>query len=255
MSPADAPWRVVGASVPGPSHVVRGRDGQDAFHVVHAGPDEDPWTVLAVADGLGSRELGGVAARLAVHVAAAHAAKAVGPGRDALRRAVAGACVAAHAAVDRLPVPDGDAGCTLQVVILAGARIACGTVGDGAIVHLTDDGTLLMPVGPDPRGAGLANTTAALQQGRPCPVPRVVVISDSTARAVGVSTDGLTDVSVVAGDDGPRVAARSVLDTLVRRTAAGGDPVELCRYLAGDHELHRRTGDDLSLVVAWRDDA
>ncbi len=249
-------WSTVGISVPGAAHVADGNDGQDAFCCSLIPAVTGEGVVMALADGLGSRAFSGAAARLAAH-AAIHALRAAAPlptdiaslqkyARDAVR--------AAHDAVDFLASmgTDGAPGCTLLLALVLDDALVCAAVGDGAIVHVTQDDRLLMPYGPDPAAAGLADQVTPLSAGGPRCEPLVLGIANASVRAVGLSSDGLANVSVVATEAGPVIAPQSALDTLVRHVAGGGSARSIRDYVATDGLLRSRTADDLSLVVAAR---
>jgi hypothetical protein len=250
-------WTTVGLSVPGAGHVAEGRDGDDAFAARRVCSVSTEGVALCLADGVGARAFSGAAARLAVHAAVAELQRAEPLPDDhaGLQQRAREALGAAQRAIDLLaPIATADqpAGCTFLLAIAVGDLLVCVGVGDGAVVHVTVDGDVLMPLGPDPHGGEPANVVAALSVDRPCPEPQLLVIVDAGVKAVGLCSDGLASISVVGSPSGPVIAAGSALDVLVRHVADGGEARSLRDYVATDAELRARTADDLSLVVAAR---
>lgn len=144
-SEPSGPWRVVGASVCGLSHERLGRPCQDA----HCWRLVSPGDVLvaAVADSVGSAELGEVgaeiAARTAVGAVCRDLADGVLPGEEGfwaarLKAAVAEALDAVNHEAAQRAVPPRALASTLILVVASPQGAAAAQVGDGAAVVAHD---------------------------------------------------------------------------------------------------------------------
>ena len=157
-------WQVIGTSVIGTSHTVSGKPCQDSHGFQNLPGDI---MILAVADGLGTAEKSDTGSRLAVDTALATLAGALGnspPTADETRAALENAFLTARASLESRADADGlalrDLGTTLICVVLTPDWIACGQIGDGAVVALQPDDTQVTVSSPQ-RGE-YANETVPL---------------------------------------------------------------------------------------------
>ncbi len=168
LSPAGSGWTLAGASAIGGSHRREGKLREDAFRCEH----DHGWSVIAVADGAGSRRLSRFGARVATDYAVPALVRGLagvslaGPADEAsinadLMHALEGAFLAARAAVEDAAKQDReplcDYGCTLVLLAHhaseAGDTIVAAQIGDGAVVAVTagtsSDAKITLVVSPD----------------------------------------------------------------------------------------------------------
>ncbi|MEW2574995.1 PP2C family serine/threonine-protein phosphatase [Streptomyces syringium] len=282
---AAATWRVHGLSVRGYRHVQQGLPCQDAWGQVCAGPPGARITVLAVADGAGSRprseEGAHLAIRLATSVFGRHLASFAttpgepgepgGPGepnegdtlarlqRDAFQEVV-------DTFLDDTRDLAGDRGgpadfaTTLTVLALGPGWVGHTSLGDGfAVLRAGEtDGAPQFHLLPQPEPPGeYGNETTFLSSPDAASRVRIDCVRDDGVDGVLLSTDGLAQAALSTADrlGGPvpnRSFATSVLRALDR---PGPDPqadADDLGALLRSHRLTALNADDKTLVRAVR---
>ena len=219
------PWRLLGASVVGAGHEVRG-DGCDDAHAVASRLDRS--LVIAVADGAGSAPRGGEGARLAVEVALACDDDPVA------------AVEAAAAAVD------ADMATTLAVVHVGVDVVRVAQVGDGAVVLRR--GTELEVVGPVEREE-FVNETVFLTSTTWRDHLRVDEVPADGVDGVAVLTDGLQLLAFELPSGQPH---RPFFAPLYDFAASDESTTDELSAFLGSERVCARTDDDKTLVLAVR---
>ncbi|WFB10651.1 protein phosphatase 2C domain-containing protein [Streptomyces sp. LX-29] len=256
-------WRTHGLSVAGYRHRRDGIPCQDAWQQVVAGPAEAPVTVLAVADGAGSRLRSDEGSKLAVALAmdafARWASRPCPPGEAVhalLRHAYD---EVADAFLYQTGDQADDFATTLAVLVLAPEWIGHLSVGDGfAIVRAgAVDGRAQFHLLPQAAAASeYSNETVFLTSPGAERWVRTVCVRDAGVDGALLSTDGLAQAALSRPDGGcqtPNASfAAAVLGSLDR---PGPDPVrdeeELAALLRSDR-LSALNADDKTLVRAVR---
>jgi Protein phosphatase 2C len=234
-----AAWRLLGGSVPGSLHRRQGRGCDDAFgwHV------DDAVVVAATADGAGSRP-GTSAFGAFTAVQAALAAAHDDPAVDHVFQA---ALSAVEAAADGLSVAPDLLATTLSVVVIAGARVAVGQVGDGIAVHGAGDAVEAVAVGE--RREHVNETVFLTTPGALAEHLRTFTTSADAVDALALTTDGLRYQVL---DDIPATRPFAPFFqaawAYARRTDA--TPHAVTAFL---DEIDDQSGDDKTLVLAVRD--
>lgn len=139
---------IVGVSEIGPLHLQKDLPCQDACAFESLPPD---FTVIAVADGLGSAAKSDLGARTAVE-AAVHGGKVLAVSQPSEGRGlpeVTKRCIlAARSALEEKATYEQcqlrDLACTIIVVMAQGNTVCVGHIGDGAVVVKTTDGLRLL---------------------------------------------------------------------------------------------------------------
>ena len=238
-----AGWRVFGESVVGVAHERVGDECEDHHRI---GCTADGKLVVAVADGAGSAECGGLGAATAVEGALAAAAASSMSCRETVRASM----VAARAAVERAATGSRlDRFATTLILLVAdSAGFAIGQVGDGFAVAVDPSGLALGFSTPQ-RGE-FANDTAFLTGAAPHEIERVDEWSGPVA-GVAVLSDGLQRLALqlpAATPHGP------FFDRIFRLRELADDAIaaQLSGFLRSSR-VRERTVDDLTLVVGWRE--
>lgn len=247
-------WRVVAASVRGPSHEATCQPCQDAHH----------WALLpkgvmvaAAGDGAGSAAQGEVGAALATRTAVEtlRTRGALPPwseeAAELWRGLLTDALHAARRAVDAEAaargVPARDLATTLLLVVATPDLVAVAQVGDGAVVAGDRDGNIIGLTVPQ-RGEYLNETTFLTS---PHALETVQVTVRRTAVAhVAVLSDGLQMLALKMPDGTPHAP---FFAPLFRFGTAVGDETEAqAQFLAFlcAPRLRARAEDDLTLLVA-----
>ena len=234
-------WKVIGASVPGSSHIAAGTGCEDAADwAVRAGV-----TCLAVADGAGSRPLAHEGARAAVARVLSRVDVPVGDPADWL----ADALDDARAALEELAKSSGtdvdQYATTLAVAVLTAEAVGIAQIGD--TIAVVGQGGEFQAVDPAPRFE-YANETVFLTAPGAVATARIVVHPADGVDEVFLSTDGLrlkiTDDLALGTPYQPFFAD---VAAYVRSPAA--DPDAIREFLLN---LDDQTGDDKTLVAAVR---
>lgn len=260
---AGARWRVHGVSVEGYRHRRSGTPCQDAWLSRDFGPPEAPVTVLAVADGAGSRSRSDEGSALAVRLAAAGFAR-----RAAERpRTASGVRAALHEAfLDvrheflRRTGPDAkEFATTLTVVVLAPEWIGHLSVGDGFVVLRAGaaDGVPQFHLLPQPDAASeYSNETVFLTSAEAERSVRTACVRDPGVDGVLLSTDGLAQLALSWVDGRPQQPKPSFVAAMLRSLDnPGDDPDEDERALAvllRSDQLTAVNADDKTLLRAVR---
>lgn len=247
--PAPLGWRVVAASVEGTSHQQDGRPCQDAhaFRVL-----DDGVVVLVVADGAGSAARAEVGACTAVAVVVDTVADILAvrtpTSDDGWRQLVAGALVAARIALEAEAIDDDVAALatTLAVTVVTPEALACGQVGDAAVV--VSRAGVLATVGQPPSGEYL-NETTFVTSSRWADEARIDVSDADGIDGVAILSDGL---QLLALDLAQRAPHPPFFEPLYRFAASDdASDDELAAFLASER-VCARTDDDKTLVLAVR---
>ena len=248
-------WRCIGASVMGVSHQRNATPCQDMFGHCHLPTGE---LVVAVADGSGSAPLAKEGAQIVVEGALAAVTDRWACYRPGSRKAwsdlirqvfqAAQQGVFYHAAKANQP-PRAYAA-TLLVAIISQDLVACGLVGDCAIVVATDEGAL-QSLCKTQRGP-YANTTYFATH-HDLKQQLDVQIWEGAAQHVALLTDGLLNLALNIDQNRPYAPFFAPLFGFV---AAIGDGIEdeatavqaLTTFLDSDR-VNQRTHDDKTLVL------
>lgn len=270
-------WRTHGISVEGYRHRRDGLPCQDAWHQESAGRPDARVTVLAVADGAGSRPHSDRGAQLAVRLATGYFVKraaavrlfAGGPGSSAEHGRAAHAMLAETFADVRdafLARTRGEGGggsddfaTTLTVVVLAPDWIGHVSVGDGFVIVRAgaDDGKRLFHLLPQPAPVSeYSNETVFLtSRGAPERI-RTECVLDPEVDGVLLSTDGLAQAAISWFGGHPVEPNASFANAVFRSLdTPGPDPDEDDAALAGllrSDRLSRLNADDKTLLRAVR---
>lgn len=290
-------WRIHGLSVEGYRHLRSGMPCQDAWHYTvtdpsgtaasgtgpsgaagHAGaaghvgsaahrgasaPRGGPLTVLAVADGAGSRPSSDKGAELAVRLAtthfARHAAAAVGfESADAVHALLLDAFRTVRAEfLRRTGDAADDYATTLTVVVLAPTWLGHLSVGDGFVVLRagTEDGERqfhLLPQADAP--SEYSNETVFLTTSNAADWVRTACVRDYAIDGVLLSTDGLAQIALSWADGRPLEPNTSFASAVLRSLDAPGadsaeDDAALAELLRSDR-LTAINADDKTLLRA-----
>jgi hypothetical protein len=218
-------WRLLGASVVGAGHEVRGAGCDDAHAV--ASTRDGALLLIAVADGAGSAARGGDGARVAVQTALEH-----GDPADAFEAAAAAL--------------EADMATTLTVVHVGADTVTVAQVGDGAVVLRRGD--VLEVVGPVEREEFL-NETVFLTSTSWRDHLRVDVVPADGVDAVAVLTDGLQLLAFELPSGRPH---DPFFTPLYSYAAADDSTVEELSAFLASERVCARTDDDKTLVLAVR---
>lgn len=236
---APAAWRLLGGTVPGSLHRRQGRGGDDAFgwHV------DDALVVAVTADGAGSRA-GTSAYGAFTAVAAVLAAAGQEPEVEWLFEA---ALSAVEEAADGLGVAPDLLATTLSVVVVAGACVAVGQVGDGIAVHGAGDAVEAVAVGE--RSEHVNETVFLTTPGALSDHLRTFCTSADAVDALALTTDGLR-YQVLDDVQAGRPFAPFFQAAWAYARRADATPDAVTAFL---DEIEDQSGDDKTLVLAVRD--
>ncbi|MFC1410713.1 PP2C family serine/threonine-protein phosphatase [Streptacidiphilus sp. N1-12] len=260
-------WRIHGVSVEGYRHRRSGIPCQDAHLYTVSGPPRSSVTVLAVADGAGSRPRSDEGSVLAVELAvdrfADRAAGRAG-GRPRTGAEVQAALREAFHDVRteflRRTGQDADQfATTLTVVVLTPTWIGHVSVGDGfAVLRAgTVDGVPQFHLLPQPAAVSeYSNETVFLTSADAERRLSTACVTDPGVDGVLLSTDGLAQVALSWTDGQPRRPKESFVAAVLRTLdRPGADPEEDHRALAELLRSDRLTAvnaDDKTLLRAVR---
>lgn len=268
------PWRIVSASVSGPSHDARGITNQDAFDTAVL-PAHG--RAFAVADGAGSRSHSAHGARLAVESAMeaaadvfdGHAAQPLSWWAESATSDFARACLTGyHRRLDatinasqdmsrdsagHLSLADEYA-TTLLAVVSCPPYLCYASIGDCFLVVDRAPGGPRLVV-PPPLGGTAMNETTFLTSPLAETDVRYGVIVDDAICGIALCSDGLYEGLLDAKPDGngvPRPLASAAFRAYFTFFADPDvDASELERKLAGA-EFAATSGDDKTIVLAVR---
>ncbi|WP_151479458.1 PP2C family serine/threonine-protein phosphatase [Streptomyces albicerus] len=252
-----ATWRVHGLSVEGYRHRQSGVPCQDAWGQAVS----DAVTVLAVADGAGSRSRSDEGSRLAVDLATEHfarrAAEPCPPGEAACTLLADAFRAVCKEFLHRTGGEAYDFATTLTVVVLTPAWLGHLSVGDGFVVLRAGrgrDGERLFHLLPQPAAVSeYSNETVFLTSpGAEDRVSTACVLDDGVD-GVLLSTDGLAQAALGGRPPVPNASFTSAV--LRSLDIPGADPEEdeddLAALLRSDR-LTALNGDDKTLLRAVR---
>ncbi|MFI9100086.1 PP2C family serine/threonine-protein phosphatase [Streptomyces fildesensis] len=258
-----AQWRVRGVSVEGYRHRRTGTPCQDAWLYTVSGPPEDSVTVLAVADGAGSRarsdEGSALAVRLAVECFTRRSAE-VPPTASGVRAALREAFLDVREEfLRRTGDESNDFATTLTVAVLTPRWIGYLSVGDGFVVLRagTVDGVRQFHLLPQPAAASeYSNETVFLTSTDAERWVRTACVRDPEVDGVLLSTDGLAQIALTWVDGQPQQPRASFVAAMLRTLdSPGADPDEddeaLAVLLRSD-KLTAVNADDKTLLRAVR---
>jgi hypothetical protein len=242
---AAAAWRVLGGSVTGSVHRRQGRGCDDAFgwHV------DDAVVVAVTADGAGSRP-GTSAFGAFTAVRAVLAAAERHEVRDAdgvVERLFHAALAAVDDAAYGLGVAPDLLATTLSIVVITGALVAVGQIGDGIAVHRSGDTIEAVAVGERPEHVN--ETVFLTTPGALAEHLRTFSTAADAVDALALTTDGLRyQVLDDVAANRPFAPFFRAAWAYARRTDATADAVT-----AFLDEVDDQSGDDKTLVLAVRD--
>jgi serine/threonine protein phosphatase PrpC len=237
-----AGWRLLGGSVTGSLHRRQGRGCDDAFgwHV------DEAVVVAATADGAGSRP-GTSAFGAFTAVQAVLAAGAARPEVCDIEQLFEAALSAVEDAAHGLGVVPDLLATTLSVLVIAGARVSVGQVGDGIAVHGAGDAVEAVAVGDRPEHVNetvFLTTSGALSQHL-----RTFSVESDAVDALALTTDGLRyQVLDDIPAHRPFAPFFQAAWEYARRADATAEAVT-----AFLDEVEDQSGDDKTLVLAVRD--
>lgn len=256
-------WKVAHGSVTGTRHQASNQECQD-FTCFLLMPKLAPDTIVAaVADGLGSAELGGHGAQLAAETAVTQASGLLWddgdrpPKPERLESILNSSVLEARMTLEdngkQLKTPLQSLSTTLLITIHTGGVIATAQVGDGACVISTEEGEYRTLAKPQ-RGE-YANETTALTSRRALQQCQINIIRPKRpVRELALTTDGLLNLSLDMSNMEPHPPFFNNLSTWLRENNASEHPnLRLQKILASDL-IARRTDDDVSLLLAVRTD-
>ena len=232
-------WRVIGASVAGLLHVENGRGCDDA----HGWSTGEDLTVLAVADGAGSRS--GTSA-IGAHVAVARTLDLVTEDPAMPLPALFDdvlAALRAEAAV--LDINVDALATTLCVALLGTEHTAVGQIGDGIAVIERQDGTIESVSIPD--RSEYANETVFVTSHEALDQLKIFEV-DEPVRCVALSSDGLRYRILEVTTYQPFEPFFRTSWDYARTSTASSESIQ--RFLA---RLDDQTGDDKTLLLAVND--
>ena len=237
-----AAWRLLGGSATGSLHRRQGRGCDDAFGW-HVGDDV---VIAATADGAGSRP-GTSAFGAFTAVQAVVAAGAERPEVRDVGQLFQAALSAVEEAAHGLGVAPDLLATTLSVVVIAGARVAIGQVGDGIAVHGAGDVVEAVAVGE--RSEHVNETVFLTTPGALSEHLRAFSTAADAVDALALTTDGLRyqvldDVRATR----PFAPFFQAAWDYARRSDATTEDV-----IAFLDEVEDQSGDDKTLVLAVRD--
>ncbi|OIJ65142.1 PP2C family serine/threonine-protein phosphatase [Streptomyces mangrovisoli] len=256
----DTPWRVHGVSVEGYRHRRSGVPCQDACEHRVVGPV----TVLAVADGAGSRPRSDEGSKFAVRLAMDHFGRRAGalaalPGakvRDALRETF---LEVRQAFREHTGADAPDFATTLTVVVLAPEWIGQVSVGDGFVVLRagTEDGVRQYHLLPQPAAVSeYSNETVFLTSNDAPDWVYDSCVKDPGVDGVLLSTDGLAQAALSRGPGGGTIPHTAFVEAVLRSLDAPGPVTDnahdaLAALLRSDR-LTALNADDKTLLRAVR---
>jgi hypothetical protein len=235
-------WRAVHGCVRGRGHDRDGVGCDDRSAMASF----DPFVAIALADGLGSARVGGLAARWAVEAALAALEMHPRPLRiDAIaRRSLEAARDAVLALARELEVDERECGTTLMLAIARERQVAVAHVGDGVVVARAAAGWHVLST---PLGGEHANETRVLAAADALEHARILVRDNLSACAL--LTDGAA-ASLWERSTG-RVAPALERMTRALRTM---EPADVEQALRGRlcAQLRERTLDDCGVALLAR---
>ena len=244
-------WQVLGASTMGSSHLKQSLPCQDSFEFIECQGDV---LVVAVADGAGSAAHAEVGSRLAARRAvSAVFDRMLQPRTGGVYAMLDDAFACARQELEFEAAVSGvalrDLSTTLTVVIAMPDCLGVAQTGDGLVVALEPDGSLI-PLTLPQRGE-YANETHFLT-GPGGGSPRYIRIGEA-APGFAVLTDGLLPVSTDLKTGRPHVPFFQPFFTTLQQGASPELEQHLVQFLESPR-LRSRVDDDLTLVVAVHPD-
>jgi hypothetical protein len=248
------PWRLVGAAVPGTSHL---NDGIFCQDVCAYQPFGQSLVLIALADGSGSAAHGGEGAYCAIETALASLAAGLETGLPEtsggwmalLQDVFLSARLGLEVLAENEDAPLRDFATTLICAVAGPGWLAAAGLGDGVLVALRKDGRLFTALLPQ-RGE-YANETLFLTAASAIEQLNIYIAEEEIA-ALAVMSDGLTRLALEFPAMDPH---RSFFDPVLSFAAQLEDQEvgvrRLAEYLSSD-KVSARTSDDRSLVLAVR---
>lgn len=245
-------WQVLGASTLGASHVRQGLPCQDAWMAAECRGDV---LAVAVADGAGSASHAQVGAQLAARRAvSAVFDRMLQPRTGGVYAMLDDAFRQARRELEFEAATTGldlrDLSTTLTMVIAMPDCLGVAQTGDGLVVALEPDGSLI-PLTQPQRGE-YANETHFLT-GPSGDAPRYIRIGEA-APGFAVLTDGLLPVSADLKSGRPHAPFFQPFFAALRQGSATPDLRRHLHQFLESPRLRERVDDDLTLVVAVHPD-
>lgn len=245
-------WRVGGASITGARHADDGKSCQDAHRwlILPGGI-----LVVAVADGIGDAEFAETGAAVAVQgalIAASGALRSATPVTEEGWRQMLGRVVhQAREAVVRQAEEQGyssDAMATTLIVGIATALVtAVAQIGDGAVVVMEPDGTVIALTAP-PRFE-YVNETLSLTSADDASQAQFV-IRGGPVTGLAFFTDGFQRIALKWPERTPQAAFFRGLFRFLEGNRDGCQVEDEVRRFLLSPRLRERTDDDVTLVLA-----
>ena len=258
--PRHSIWKVAKASRQGTKNQKRGQECQD--HCLWAVmPRTSPDTlVAAVADGLGSAEMGGYGARIAVHTSIheattliQHERQPIDPERmeTILDTAILSARNQIQMVADRKKIPPSKMATTLLLAIHAHNMMATAQVGDGAAVVSIKDNQFITFSKPE-RGE-YANETHSLTSRRAlqhCAID--IAVSENPVQTIALMTDGMVHLTLAQSNFEPHLPFFKPMTSWLTEYQGEHHPnIELGETLQSK-KVRQKTDDDTTLLLAVR---
>ncbi len=231
--------RVAAARIRGKQHRHNAVFCEDWFEAAAAGP----WTIIAVADGAGSRPLSRVGARASCQAAIRSLTERLGNAGDgALADVLEAAARDARRAVEaawaerqgdtvgdgQRPLVLGDFGATLLLAAYRPGCLGALQIGDGAILAAAPDDSVRAVTVPE--GGDYAGETEFLTDADHLPPP---VLDRAPIRHLLLTTDGIADIFLPAETGGQRLLAELRLNGVIGGDTAGGEAPVTIETIAG----------------------
>lgn len=263
MNRRGTPWRTHGMSVEGYRHRRGGVPCQDAWQQTLTGPADAPVTVLAVADGAGSRPRSDEGSKLAVDLAtevfARWAAQPCRSGEGVHTLLLNAFHEVGDEFLHRTGPDADDFATTLTVVVLAPAWIGHLSVGDGFVIVRAgaEDGVPQFHLLPQAEAVSeYSNETVFLTSPGAERWVRTDCVRDEGIDGVLLSTDGLAQAALSRSDGRSQTPNASFATSVLRSLdSPGPDPDKdeegLAALLRSD-QLTALNADDKTLLRAVR---
>ena len=245
-------YRIIGASSPGPLHVINATPCQDAFSykVLPSGVG-----LIAVADGLGSAflsDLGATDATITAVLSARQNISSIACDEPDLKQiakdAVSGARKALEEKAQEYQCELKDLACTLIVVAMHNDNVAVAHIGDGAVVAETRDGLQLISSPEDSEYANEVFPLTGKEWWKHLRVTQVV----SCISGIMAFTDGLQRAALKKTPDGflPFDAFCAPLFSYVKEVKNVKEARNDMKNLLSSKKVCDNSEDDKTLVVA-----
>ena len=247
-------WKSVGASVIGSSHIKVSKPCQDSHGIQSI---DENILLLAVADGLGSAEHSEIGSRLAVDTALTTLAASLAGDSIHIERchnALQEAFSSAREVLEERALTESmdirDLGTTLICIVLSPECVACGQIGDGAVVIQQEDESLLLLSSPQ-RGE-YANETVPLTTNNALEKVRYTA-EPLKVKALAAISDGLQNLALQGTDYVPHLQFFMPFFNLLHNSSNLEETQKKIEEFLASERVLNRTDDDKTLVIAVLD--